>query len=121
MNADPHAAHEHSGPGYASPEVAREQPPERFVYIAALYEGTDRALHAGRHRRHGVDAGRRRGQPPGRFRGARRAPAAGRPALTGPNQGGSAVRNVSRSASSPVYFGRQPSSRLALLVSMIAG
>ena len=31
--------HEHAGPGYASPEVAREQPPERFVYVAALYEG----------------------------------------------------------------------------------
>ena len=30
----------HAGPGYASPEVARQQPPEKFVYIAALYEGT---------------------------------------------------------------------------------
>ena len=32
--------HEHSGPGYASPQVAREQPPEQFVYVACLYEGT---------------------------------------------------------------------------------
>jgi len=32
--------HEHSGPGYASPAVARAQPPEKFVYVAALYEGT---------------------------------------------------------------------------------
>ncbi len=28
------------GPGYASPEVARGQPPERFIYVAGLYEGT---------------------------------------------------------------------------------
>jgi selenium-binding protein 1 len=40
MSADSHTGHEHSGPGYASPEVAREQPPEKFVYVAALYEGT---------------------------------------------------------------------------------
>ena len=33
-------SHEHNGPGYASPEVARQQPPEKFVYVAALYEGT---------------------------------------------------------------------------------
>ena len=32
--------HEHSGPGYASPQVAREQPPEKFIYVASLYEGT---------------------------------------------------------------------------------
>src|SRR3984957_11294324 len=30
----------HSGPGYASPQVAREQAPERYIYVAALYEGT---------------------------------------------------------------------------------
>ena len=32
MSAEPHANHEHAGPGYASPEVARQQPPENFVY-----------------------------------------------------------------------------------------
>ncbi len=32
--------HEHSGPGFASPEEARKQPPEQFVYVACLYEGT---------------------------------------------------------------------------------
>ncbi len=31
---------EHSGPGYVSPQVAREQPPEQVIYVAALYEGT---------------------------------------------------------------------------------
>ena len=35
-----HEGHDHAGPGYASPAVAREQPPEQFVYVAALYEGT---------------------------------------------------------------------------------
>jgi methanethiol oxidase len=40
MSAESHEGHEHGGPGYASPAVAREQPPERFVYVAALYEGT---------------------------------------------------------------------------------
>lgn len=30
----------HSGPGYASPEVARGQEPEKYIYVAALYEGT---------------------------------------------------------------------------------
>ncbi len=40
MSADPHASYEHVGPGYASPEVARRQPAERFVYVACLYEGT---------------------------------------------------------------------------------
>ena len=40
MSAQAHHNHEHSGPGYASPLVAREQPPEQFVYVAALYEGT---------------------------------------------------------------------------------
>ena len=30
----------HTGPGYASPQVAREQAPERYIYVAALYEGT---------------------------------------------------------------------------------
>jgi selenium-binding protein 1 len=29
-----------SGPGYASPEVALQQPPEDVAYIACLYEGT---------------------------------------------------------------------------------
>jgi methanethiol oxidase len=40
MSAHGHDDHEHNGPGYASPAVARQQPPERFVYVAALYEGT---------------------------------------------------------------------------------
>ena len=30
----------HSGPGFASPEDARQQPPEEVVYVACLYEGT---------------------------------------------------------------------------------
>ena len=30
----------HAGPGYASPEVASQQPPESVVYVACLYEGT---------------------------------------------------------------------------------
>jgi selenium-binding protein 1 len=37
------STHDHSaptGPGYASPQVAREQPPEQVVYVASLYEGT---------------------------------------------------------------------------------
>ena len=34
------STHEHSGPGYASPEVARQQEPEKLIYVAALYEGT---------------------------------------------------------------------------------
>lgn len=37
--------HEHdhtaqAGPGYPSPEVARQAEPERFIYVPALYEGT---------------------------------------------------------------------------------
>ena len=40
MTVHDHCGHEHSGPGYASPEAAREQPPEQFVYVAALYEGS---------------------------------------------------------------------------------
>src|SRR6476620_7819462 len=40
MSAHDHAEHDHSGPGYASPQVARQQPPEQFVYVASLYEGT---------------------------------------------------------------------------------
>ena len=40
MSAHDHAEHEHSGPGYASPAVARAQPPETFVNVACLYEGT---------------------------------------------------------------------------------
>src|ERR1700749_345882 len=34
------STHEHSGPGYASPEVARRQAPEKLIYVASLYEGT---------------------------------------------------------------------------------
>jgi methanethiol oxidase len=37
------STHDHSaptGPGYASPQVAREQPPEQVAYVASLYEGT---------------------------------------------------------------------------------
>jgi hypothetical protein len=34
-------AHEHqAGPGYASPDEARRQPPEELVYVACLYQGT---------------------------------------------------------------------------------
>jgi 56kDa selenium binding protein (SBP56) len=40
MSVHDHSAHEHGSPGYASPQVARQQPPEKFVYVAALYEGT---------------------------------------------------------------------------------
>ncbi len=40
MSVHDHAGHEHTGPGYASPQVARSQPPEQFVYVAALYGGT---------------------------------------------------------------------------------
>jgi selenium-binding protein 1 len=40
MSVQDHSDHEHTGPGYASPDVARRQPPERYVYVAALYEGT---------------------------------------------------------------------------------
>ena len=40
MSVEDHSSHEHSGPGYASPQAAREQPPEQFLYVAALYEGT---------------------------------------------------------------------------------
>jgi selenium-binding protein 1 len=32
--------HVHTGPGYASPDVARQAEPERHIYVAALYEGT---------------------------------------------------------------------------------
>ena len=32
--------HAHSGPGYASPAEARQQPAEKVVYVACLYEGT---------------------------------------------------------------------------------
>ncbi|MDP9189205.1 MAG: selenium-binding family protein [Actinomycetota bacterium] len=31
---------QHSGPGYTSPQEAMRQPPEQFVYVACLYEGT---------------------------------------------------------------------------------
>jgi selenium-binding protein 1 len=40
MTVEDHSSHEHAGPGYASPQAAREQPPEQFVYVASLYEGT---------------------------------------------------------------------------------
>jgi selenium-binding protein 1 len=40
MSAQAHDDHDHAGPGYASPAVARQQPPEQFVYVASLYEGT---------------------------------------------------------------------------------
>jgi len=40
MSAGSHEGRERVGPGYASPAVARRQPPERFVYVACLYEGT---------------------------------------------------------------------------------
>jgi len=40
MSVDEHSGHEHGGSGYASPQVAREQPPERFAYVASLYVGT---------------------------------------------------------------------------------
>jgi selenium-binding protein 1 len=40
MSVHDHASNGHSGPGYASPQAAREQPPEEFVYVACLYEGT---------------------------------------------------------------------------------
>jgi methanethiol oxidase len=40
MSVHDHASDEHGGPGYSSPAVAREQPAEKFVYVAALYEGT---------------------------------------------------------------------------------
>jgi methanethiol oxidase len=40
MSADSQAGQGHSGPGYASIDVAREQAPEKFVYVASLYEGT---------------------------------------------------------------------------------
>jgi methanethiol oxidase len=38
MSAHDHSAH--AGPGYASPQVAREQPPEKVIYVASLYKGT---------------------------------------------------------------------------------
>src|SRR3977135_2710080 len=40
MSADSQSGHEHSGPGYATVDVAREQPPEKLIYVASLYEGT---------------------------------------------------------------------------------
>ena len=40
MSVEDHSGHQHNGPGYASPEVARGQAPEQFIYVAALYEGT---------------------------------------------------------------------------------
>ena len=40
MSVHDHADNGQSGPGYASPEVARQQPPEQFAYVACLYVGT---------------------------------------------------------------------------------
>ena len=40
MSVDESTVHEHTGPGYASPDDARRQHPEQFIYVAALYEGT---------------------------------------------------------------------------------
>jgi selenium-binding protein 1 len=40
MSAHDHSSHQHGGPGYASPQLAREQPAEQIAYVAALYEGT---------------------------------------------------------------------------------
>jgi selenium-binding protein 1 len=40
MSANDHTSHESAGPGYPSPQAAREQPPEQFAYVAGLYEGT---------------------------------------------------------------------------------
>ena len=37
MSVHEHDGDQHSGPGYASPQVARQQPPEQFIYVAALY------------------------------------------------------------------------------------
>lgn len=39
MSAECPAGSQHTGPG-ASVRVAREQPPEQFVYVASLYNGT---------------------------------------------------------------------------------
>jgi hypothetical protein len=30
------STHDHSGPGYASPQAEREQPPEQLIYVASL-------------------------------------------------------------------------------------
>src|SRR5215210_1702918 len=40
MSRMTHHDHAHAGPGYASPEEARRQPPEEVAYVACLYEGT---------------------------------------------------------------------------------
>ena len=40
MSAHDHSEHRHAGPGYASPQAAREQSPEQFAYVASLYVGT---------------------------------------------------------------------------------
>jgi len=32
--------HQHTGPGYASPQIAGQQPPEQLIYVAGLFEGT---------------------------------------------------------------------------------
>jgi selenium-binding protein 1 len=32
--------HQHAGPGYASPQIAGQQPPEQLIYVAGLFEGT---------------------------------------------------------------------------------
>jgi hypothetical protein len=33
-------APEQTGPGFASPQLAAQAPPEDFIYVACLYEGT---------------------------------------------------------------------------------
>jgi selenium-binding protein 1 len=40
MSATDHDSQESTGPGYPSPQAAREQPPEQVAYVAGLYEGT---------------------------------------------------------------------------------
>jgi selenium-binding protein 1 len=40
MSATDHGDHVHTGPGYPTVQAAREQPAEKLIYVAALYEGT---------------------------------------------------------------------------------
>ncbi|HWF50623.1 MAG TPA: selenium-binding protein SBP56-related protein [Solirubrobacteraceae bacterium] len=40
MSTPDHDSQESTGPGYPSPQAAREQPPEQVAYVAGLYEGT---------------------------------------------------------------------------------
>jgi hypothetical protein len=39
MNVPDQSSHERSWAGYTSSQAARKQPPKRFLYVAALYEG----------------------------------------------------------------------------------